>query len=51
MKGSLPGEETSFHETSAEPHTASVPFSHLSLELGHLYMEDFAEGRDRKSVV
>ncbi|KUN33744.1 hypothetical protein AQJ30_33135 [Streptomyces longwoodensis] len=47
MKGSLPEEETSFRETSAEPHTASVPFSHLSLELGHLYMEDFAEGPDR----
>ncbi|MFD4571086.1 SCO2522 family protein [Streptomyces sp. NPDC058417] len=36
-----------FRETSAEPRTEAVPFSHLSLELGHLYMEDFAEGPDR----
>ncbi|MGW0579271.1 SCO2522 family protein [Streptomyces sp. NPDC002920] len=36
-----------FRETSAEPRTESVPFSHLSLELGHLYMEDFVEGPDR----
>ncbi|MEU6404671.1 SCO2522 family protein [Streptomyces sp. NPDC046985] len=36
-----------FRETRADPVTASVPFSHLSLELGHLYMEDFAEGAER----
>ncbi|MFD6551021.1 SCO2522 family protein [Streptomyces sp. NPDC058398] len=36
-----------FRETSAEPATASLPFSHVSLELGHLYMEDFAVGADR----
>ncbi|MET8100830.1 SCO2522 family protein [Streptomyces sp. NPDC005236] len=36
-----------FRETSAEPPTESVPYSHLSLELGHLYMEDFTEGADR----
>ncbi|WP_330349848.1 SCO2522 family protein [Streptomyces sp. NBC_00582] len=36
-----------FRETSAEPRTESVPFSHLSLELGHLYMEDFVEGPAR----
>lgn len=36
-----------FRETSADPQTASVPFSHLSLELGHLYMEDFVEGPAR----
>lgn len=36
-----------FRETSAAPRTESVPYSHLSLELGHLYMEDFAEGRHR----
>ncbi|WP_018545230.1 SCO2522 family protein [Streptomyces sp. LaPpAH-108] len=36
-----------FRETSADPVTESVPYSHLSLELGHLYMEDFAEGADR----
>ncbi|MGW7725748.1 SCO2522 family protein [Streptomyces canus] len=36
-----------FHEVSAETHTEAVPCSHLSLELGHLYMEDFAEGPER----
>ncbi|MFF1272938.1 SCO2522 family protein [Streptomyces marokkonensis] len=36
-----------FRETSAEPRVESLPFSHLSLEIGHLYMEDFAEGPDR----
>jgi hypothetical protein len=36
-----------FQETSAQPRTEAVPFSHLSLELGHLYMEDFAEGPER----
>lgn len=36
-----------FHETSAETRTEAVPCSHLSLELGHLYMEDFAEGPER----
>ncbi|WP_256915249.1 SCO2522 family protein [Streptomyces hilarionis] len=36
-----------FRETSADPRTESVPYSHLSLELGHLYMEDFAEGGHR----
>ncbi|MGW1541359.1 SCO2522 family protein [Streptomyces sp. NPDC002309] len=39
--------ETVFRETSAESRTESVPFSHLSLELGHLYMEDFVEGPAR----
>lgn len=33
-----------FREASAERRVASVPLSHLSLELGHLYMEDFAAG-------
>ncbi|MFD9507579.1 SCO2522 family protein [Streptomyces mirabilis] len=39
--------EAVFRETTAEPSTRSVPLSHLSLELGHLYMEDFEEGPDR----
>ncbi|GAB7108283.1 SCO2522 family protein [Streptomyces phaeofaciens JCM 4814] len=43
----MSGAETVFRETSAEPRTESVPFSHLSLELGHLYMEDFVEGPSR----
>lgn len=33
-----------FRETTAEPRTQAVPLSHLSLELGHLYMEDFEAG-------
>ncbi|MFE1424442.1 SCO2522 family protein [Streptomyces fungicidicus] len=33
-----------FRETAAEPRTQAVPLSHLSLELGHLYMEDFEAG-------
>ncbi|WP_019064122.1 SCO2522 family protein [Streptomyces prunicolor] len=39
--------EAVFQETSARPRTEGVPFAHLSLELGHLYMEDFAEGPER----
>jgi hypothetical protein len=33
-----------FREAAADPATASVPWSHLSIELGHLYLEDFAGG-------
>lgn len=36
-----------FSETTAEPRTQSVPLSHVSLELGHLYMEDFEAGPER----
>ncbi|MCN9239546.1 SCO2522 family protein [Streptomyces sp. RY43-2] len=36
-----------FRETTAEPRTQAVPLSHLSLELGHLYMEDFEAGPER----
>jgi hypothetical protein len=39
--------EAVFRETTAEPRTQSVPLSHLSLELGHLYMEDFEAGPER----
>lgn len=35
-----------FRETTAEPRTQAVPFSHVSLELGHLYVEDFDGGPD-----
>lgn len=31
-------------ETSAEPRVVSLPMSHVSVELGHLYYEDFAAG-------
>ncbi|MGW0606267.1 SCO2522 family protein [Streptomyces sp. NPDC002644] len=39
--------ESVFRETTAEPRTEAVPLSHLSLELGHLYMEDFEAGPER----
>lgn len=39
--------ESVFREPTAGPRTQSVPLAHLSLELGHLYMEDFAAGPGR----
>ncbi|GAB3160015.1 SCO2522 family protein [Micromonospora sonneratiae] len=36
--------EVAFEETAARPSIESVPLSHLSLELGHLYIEEFAGG-------
>ncbi|MEU3979112.1 SCO2522 family protein [Streptomyces sp. NPDC026672] len=36
-----------FRETTAEPRTEAVPLSHVSLEVGHLYAEDFAAGTAR----
>lgn len=39
--------EAVFQETTAELRTQAVPLSHLSLELGHLYMEDFEAGPKR----
>lgn len=39
--------ESVFRETTAELRTQSVPLAHLSLELGHLYMEDFEAGPAR----
>jgi len=38
---------TVFEETSALPTVSELPMSHLSLEVGHLYMDDIARGRDR----
>jgi hypothetical protein len=35
---------TEFLETSAEFKVSAVPLSHVSVEVGHLYMEDLAEG-------
>jgi len=35
-----------FVEETATTRTASVPLAHLSIELGHLYMEDFAHGQE-----
>ncbi|SBT88343.1 hypothetical protein GA0115233_100259 [Streptomyces sp. DI166] len=39
--------ERVFRESTAEPRTRAVPLAHLSLELGHLYMEDFQLGPKR----
>jgi hypothetical protein len=35
---------TQFLETSAEVSAESVPLAHVSVELGHLYMEDLSQG-------
>src|SRR5438045_2516988 len=39
--------EVTFQETSAVERIAALPLSHLSIELGHLYMDDFQAGRTR----
>src|SRR6266508_1143731 len=36
--------EVVFSETAAQPRVESVPYAHLSIELGHLYMEDLQQG-------
>jgi hypothetical protein len=36
--------DVSFEETAARRTVESVPLSHLSIELGHLYIEEFAGG-------
>ncbi|MCC5581520.1 MULTISPECIES: SCO2522 family protein [Microtetraspora] len=36
-----------FGEVAAERRIASAPLSHVSIELGHLYMEDFQAGPER----
>lgn len=36
-----------FREAAAERRVKRVPLSHLSVELGHLYMEDFVQGPER----
>ncbi len=38
--------DATFREAAAEPRVEGVPLAHLSVELGHLYMEDFAAGPD-----
>lgn len=40
-----------FLERSAQPRTRALPLSHLSLELGHLYMEDVAAGSERLRAI
>jgi hypothetical protein len=39
--------DVSYHEVTQAAKVDSVPLSHLSVETGHLYLEDFADG-DRK---
>lgn len=39
--------DDTFTEESARPFVRSVALSHLSIELGHLYMDDFREGEAR----
>ncbi|MEU7873286.1 SCO2522 family protein [Dactylosporangium sp. NPDC049140] len=36
--------EVEFRELAAQPRTVSIPLSHLSIEIGHLYAEDFGPG-------
>ncbi|WP_433056213.1 SCO2522 family protein [Dactylosporangium sp. CS-033363] len=36
--------DVEFREIAAQPRTQSIPLSHLSIELGHLYAEDFGPG-------
>jgi hypothetical protein len=38
--------EAVFHEASASNRVSELPFSHVSVELGHLYMEDLDGGMD-----
>jgi len=39
--------EAVFEEVSAQPKVTAVPMSHLSVELGHLYLDDILAGPDR----
>lgn len=38
--------DPAFRESTAERRLAALPLSHLSVEVGHLYMEDFERGPD-----
>jgi hypothetical protein len=38
--------DVKFQETTAQTRTESLPLAHLSIELGHLYAEDFRPGYD-----
>jgi hypothetical protein len=46
MEGPVTSADAVFREAAAERRVASVPLSHLSIELGHLYREDFTAGLD-----
>lgn len=47
VHGPRPDPAAVFREVSAEDRVQSLPLSHMSIELGHLYMEDFAAGPHR----
>jgi hypothetical protein len=47
MEGVVMTHVSTFEEATAEVRVQSVPLAHLSVELGHLYFEDFEEGADR----
>lgn len=38
--------EKAFGEVTAEPRVTATPMSHVSVEVGHLYMEDYEAGAD-----
>jgi hypothetical protein len=40
-----------FRQSSAEPRIKAVPMSHLSIEIGHLYLDDLKAGTDRLKQV
>lgn len=40
----MTGLEATFQERSAQPRVEQLPLAHVSIELGHLYMEDYAGG-------
>jgi hypothetical protein len=44
MGGAVTGPRVTFQERSARPRVERVPLSHVSIELGHLYREDYAGG-------
>jgi hypothetical protein len=47
MGGTVTGPQVTFQERSAQPRVERVPLAHLSIELGHLYREDYAGGIDQ----
>ncbi|MGH3773717.1 MAG: SCO2522 family protein [Pseudonocardiaceae bacterium] len=46
MEGPVTSADAIFREVTAERRVESVPLSHLSIELGHLYREDYTAGLD-----
>ncbi|MGH3701450.1 MAG: SCO2522 family protein [Pseudonocardiaceae bacterium] len=46
MGGLVTPADSVFREVAAERRVASLPLAHFSIELGHLYMDDFVAGID-----